>query len=71
MENKWYAVVTFGSPAIKYTKVHRRLESACWAANWVMGSGTCTAARVVCCATRAAAGDADVGDSNCDIVYVA
>ena len=58
---KYYAVVCFGSPAVRVPSVCRTLEAAKRAAAKARGTGTCTTARVIECDTLALARTADIG----------
>lgn len=57
---KIYAVVCFGSPAVKVPAYTRSLSRAKKLADAARGSGTCTTARVLECDTVALAKSADI-----------
>lgn len=60
-DQKWYRVVTFGSPRAANYPAYRRSEAlARGDASAAMGTGTCTSARVYECDTRALALSADI-----------
>lgn len=58
-----YAIVTFGRPAARTLRWTSNINRAIRAAEAAKGTGTCTAARVIECATPALAKTADIGDT--------
>jgi hypothetical protein len=61
----FYSVVTFGSPTTHIGSFYRTAEVAAKVADKAMGTGSCTAARVVGCSTRRAAREADISLTWC------
>ncbi len=62
MENKFFAITTFGYPSKRFRKVHTSEESAREQANDLKGSGTCSNVHILGFATRAAANVADISN---------
>jgi hypothetical protein len=64
MEYPYYAVRTFGTPGrgVRLASCYRSLDRAREAAAECPGSGSCTTARVLGCATRRQAERASISD---------
>lgn len=56
----YYAVVTFGTPTKRLSRVYKTRDGAYLAARRARGSGTCTESRVYVCLTEALARSADI-----------
>jgi hypothetical protein len=62
-QSKYFAIVTFGTPAKRFRRVHTDKESAVAQAATLKGSGTCSTVDVIGFATRAQAAKADISTS--------
>lgn len=65
----WFAVVTFGAPAVSYRKVSRDLEGAITQARKAREEGHCPTVRVLECPSRIAARHADIADAHFAVVW--
>ncbi len=58
--NKFYAILTFGSPAKNYRRIHTSRDAAIEQASELKGTGTCSTVDVREYDSRAAAKAADI-----------
>ena len=68
----WYAICTFGSPAVRYSKIQKSLGLANSHARRCICTGTCTAVHVHACPTRELARNASIAEvqPGCKLVLV-